>query len=230
VKEIPPVVALMPMKAHSERVKGKNIRPLCGRPMFHWMMDALRGARHITRILVNSDGDHIGLEAERLGAEYIRRPAHLLGDMVRMNPLIEWDMQQADGEYFLQTHATNPLLTSATIDCAIETFFGATEYDSLFSVTPFHTRFYWADGRPINHELDRDMRSQDLPPIYEENSCLYLFSREAFRKHGRRIGARPLLFPIDPLEAVDIDEEYQWKIAEALMQQRLTEQGAAQGR
>ena len=69
MKQIPPVVALMPMKGHSERVKGKNVRPLCGRPMFHWMMDALRGSHYITRILINSDADHIGLEAERLGAQ-----------------------------------------------------------------------------------------------------------------------------------------------------------------
>lgn len=220
--KIPPVTALMPMKAHSERVPGKNVRPLCGRPLFHWMMDSLRSSRYITRIVVNSDSHDIGHEAARLGAVYIQRPAHLLGDMVRANPLIAWDINQTAGEYYyLQTHSTNPLLRAETIDRAIERFFESGDHDSLFSVNEFQTRFYWPDGRPINHSLDRDIRSQDLPPIYEENSCLYIFSRATFAEHGRRIGTRPILFPIDPFEAVDIDEEYQFEIAEALMSQRL---------
>ena len=220
---IPDVTALMPMKGHSERVKGKNVRELCGRPLFHWMMDSLLNSRYITRIVVNSDSDEIGKGAERLGAVYVRRPPQLLGDMVRANPLIAWDLQHSDGEYFLQTHCTNPLLTSKTVDLAIERFFEPGDHDSLFSVNPFRTRFYQSNGRPINHELECDLRSQDMPPIFEENSCLYLFSRESFVRTGRRIGERPILFPIDPLEGVDIDEEYQWVIAEALMAQRLDE-------
>jgi len=223
---VPAITALMPMKAHSERVRGKNVRPLCGRPLFHWMLDALRSSRHVARVVVNTDSDSIGMDAERLGATYLRRPAHLLGDMVRMNPLIDWDLRQVEGEYFLQTHATNPLLTAATIDLAVERFFASGDHDSLFTVTAFHTRFYWPDGRPVNHDLGHDVRSQDLPPIYEENSCLYLFSRASFATNGRRIGVRPLLFPIDPLEAVDIDEEFQWQIAEALMARRLASAGA----
>ncbi len=225
---IPPLTALMPIKAHSERVKGKNVRSLCGRPLFHWMMDTLLDSQYVTRIVVNSDSDAIGLEAERMGATYVRRPEHLLGGTVRANPLIAWDLGQVEGEFFLQTHSTNPLLTPATVDRVIERFFEPGDHDSLFTVNSFRTRFYWSSGQPINHELDRDLCSQDLPPIYEENSCLYLFSRDEFAKHGRRIGAHPLLFPIDPIEAVDIDEEYQWRIAEALMQQRLAAEGRGQ--
>jgi N-acylneuraminate cytidylyltransferase len=212
-----PVTALMPIKALSERVQGKNVRPLCGRPLFHWMVDTLLASRYVKKIIINTDSEEIGAAVERMGAVYIRRPSHLLGHMVRMNPLIEWDLGQTDGEVFLQTHATNPLLTSGTIDRAIERFFEPGSHDSLFSVSPFRTRFYWPDGRPINHDLDRDLRSQDMPPIYEENSCLYLFTRTCFAAYNRRIGAKPMLFPIDPLEAVDIDEEFQFTIAEVLM-------------
>ena len=223
----PAVTALMPMKAHSERVPGKNVRPLCGRPLFHWMLDALRGSRHVTRVVINTDSEDIGRAAESVGAVYLRRPAHLLGDMGRANPLIAWDLEHTEGEVFLQTHATNPLLTAGTIDQAIERFLEPGEHDSLFTVNPFQTRFSWADGRPINHDLGNDLRSQDLPPIYEENSCLYLFTRASFARHGRRIGGAPLLFPIDPLEAMDIDEEFQFTIAEALMARRL---GWSEGR
>lgn len=217
---IPLVTALMPMKAHSERVPGKNIRPLCGRPLFHWMMDTLKASRYVSHIVVNTDSDRIGQEVERLGGIYHRRPDHLLGDMVRANPLIAWDIGRLEGDFFLQTHSTNPLLAAATVDKAIERFFLPGDHDSLFTVNAFHTRFYWPDGRPINHTLDRDLRSQDLPPIYEENSCLYAFSRASFATRGRRIGERPVMFPIDALEAIDIDEEHDFVLAEALMASR----------
>jgi len=224
----PKITAMMPMKGHSERVPGKNIRPLAGRPLFHWMMEALRGSKYVGEILVNTDSDQIGLDAERtFGARYIRRPEHLLGDRVSMTPLIEYDFTQCDATVMLQTHSTNPLITSATVDRVIERYFEAGDHDSVFTVNTFHSRFYWADGRPLNHDLSVMLPTQDLPPVYEENSCLYVFSRESFAAAGRRIGHRPVLVPTDPLEAVDIDEEWQFTMAESLMQRRIA---GAQGR
>jgi len=220
----PRFTALMAMKGHSERVPGKNVRPLAGRPLFHWMMESLRGSNYIDEILINTDSDRIGLEAESLfGARYVRRPSHLLGDFVGMNPLIEHDLTQTDNRLFLQTHSTNPLLTSATIDEAILKFLDAGAHDSLFSVNTFHSRFYRHDGTALNHDPAVMLRTQDLAPLYEENSCLYLFSRESFAKQGRRIGERPLLFPTPPLESVDIDEEYQFELASLLMQRRIAD-------
>jgi N-acylneuraminate cytidylyltransferase len=217
----PTFTALMAMKGHSERVPGKNVRPLGGRPLFHWMLDALRGSNHIGEILINTDSDRIGLEAEsQFGATYVRRPEHLLGDMVGMNPLIEHDLTQTQNHHFVQTHSTNPLITSATVDAAIERFLEPGDHDSLFTVNPFHARFYWHDGRAVNHDPSEMLRTQDLPPLYEENSCLYVFTRQSFAKHGLRIGERPVLFPTPPLESVDIDEEYQFQLAELLMKRR----------
>jgi len=218
----PKITAMMPMKAHSERVPGKNIRPLAGRPLFHWMMDALRGSKYIGEILINTDSEEIGREAERLfGARYVRRPEHLLGDHVSMTPLIEHDLSQCDATVMLQTHSTNPLITSATVDRVVERYFAEGDHDSVFTVNTFRSRFYWEDGRPLNHDLAVMLRTQDLPPLYEENSCLYVFSRDSFKRCGRRIGDRPALVPTDPLESVDIDEEHHFRIAEALMRDRL---------
>lgn len=218
----PRFTALMAMKGHSERVPGKNVRPLAGRPLFHWMMEALKGSKYVGEILINTDSDRIGLEAESLfGARYVRRPEHLLGDMVGMNPLIEHDLTQTTNTYFLQTHSTNPLLTSSTIDAAIERFLEPGPHDSLFAVNTFHSRFFWHDGRAVNHDPAVMLRTQDLPPLYEENSCLYLFTRASFAKQGRRIGAQPIMFPTPPLESVDIDEEYQFSLASLLMEHRL---------
>ena len=216
------VTALVPMKAHSERVPAKNIRKFAGKPLFHWVMETLRESASVGEIVVNTDSDTIAREAEELfGATVLWRPEHLLGDMVGIQPLIEWDLKHTDGELYLQTHSTNPLLTPATVDRAVGAFRDQDEHDSLFTVTELYTRLYWSDGRPVNHDPDHMLRTQDLDPVLEENSCIYVFSRETFERRGHRLGANPLLMPMDPLEAVDIDEEHDFVIAEAIMTERI---------
>jgi N-acylneuraminate cytidylyltransferase len=221
--DIPKIKALVPMKGHSERVPNKNIRLLAGKPVFHWIMETLSKSRYIDEIIVNTDSEEI---AERVLSNFpkvtvFKRPDFLLGDMVTIQPLIEYDLSRTSGDYYLQTHSTNPLLTTETIDKAIEAFFAQKEHDALFSVTEVKTRFYWPDGKGINHDPKHLIRTQDLDPIYEENSCFYIFSKETNQKIKNRLGANPLMFPINRLEAADIDdmEDFYW--AEFLLQRRL---------
>jgi N-acylneuraminate cytidylyltransferase len=218
----PSFSALVPMKHESERVPGKNLRSLHGRPLYHWILETLKASRFVREIVVNTDSKEIARDAaERFGARILWRPDHLLGHMVGIKPLIEYDLSQSDGEYFLQTHSTNPLLTTETVDRAIATFLAPGDHDSLFTVTPVQSRFYWADGKPVNHDPDNLVRTQDLPPVYEENSCLYLFTRAGFLKHRHRIGRHAIMFPMPAEEAVDIDEPRDFTVADALMKARL---------
>jgi CMP-N-acetylneuraminic acid synthetase len=217
------IKALVPMKGHSERVPNKNIRPLAGKPCFHWVMEALSNSKYVDEIVVNTDSPEIAKSAADNfdKVKILERPDFLLGDMVSIQPLIEYDLANSDGEYYLQTHSTNPLLTTETIDKAIEAFFAQKEHDALFSVTEIKTRFYWPDGRGVNHDPKYLIRTQDLEPIYHENSCFYIFSRETNNKIKNRLGSNPMMFPIDRLEAADIDdmEDFYW--AEFLMLKRL---------
>ena len=108
-------------------------------------------------------------------------------------------------------------MRSETITSAIKTFFSRLpKYDSLFSVTPIQTRFWDAQTRPINHDSSLLLRTQDLPPIFEENSNIYIFNRPNLESTQNRIGKKPLMFEIDPLESWDIDEEIDFRIAEYL--------------
>jgi len=203
---IPKIKALVPMKAHSERVPNKNIRILNGKPLFHWIMENLSKSKYIDEIIINTDSAEIAKNAkDNFKVTILERPDYLIGDMVGIQPLIEYDLANTDGEYYLQTHSTNPLLRSATIDSAIECFFSQTRHDALFSVTEIKTRFYWPNGKGINHDPRILIRTQDLDPIYEENSCFYFFSKETNKNIGNRLGSNPLMYPIDKLEAVDID-------------------------
>jgi CMP-N-acetylneuraminic acid synthetase len=217
------VTALVPMKGHSERVPNKNLRVLHDRPMFHYAIEALLEAGPIDRVIVNTDSEAIAAAATaRFGEQVLIhwRPDEICGDFVSMNTIIRHDLEHAPGEVFLQTHSTNPFLTTATIEAAVARFLDSGPHDSLFAVTALHARCYDREGRPINHNPEEMLRTQDLPPVLLENSNLYLFSRASFLQTGRRIGAHPLLFEMDKLEAIDIDDEADFRLAEALARDR----------
>jgi len=212
-------LAVVPMKRHSARVPGKNVRLLQGKPLFHWIFQALTRVDLVERIVLDTDSEEI---AEMVGksfpVEISIRPHELRGDFVPVNDLLAYILDAyPQPQRFLQTHATNPLLTAETIAKAIRLLESESEYDSLFSVTRLQTRLYDQEGRALNHDPARLLRTQDLPPIYEENSNLYLFSRESFVRTHARIGARPFLFEMDKLQALDIDEESDFLMAETLM-------------
>jgi CMP-N-acetylneuraminic acid synthetase len=219
------VTALVPMKGHSERIPNKNLRSFCGKPLCHWTILSLQKSHYVKNIVVNTDSPEIAENIRQSfdSVKIIDRPDEIRGDFVSMNTIITYDLSHLPGEHFLQTHSTNPLISTETIDKAIGLYFrNLGMHDSLFTVTRHNARFYWSDGRPINHDPQELIRTQDLPPILEENSNLYIFSRESFNQSGnRRIGLRPYLFEIRKFEAIDIDEEEDFLLAELLCQAKL---------
>lgn len=219
--DTPPFAAFVPMKGHSERVPDKNIRPLAGRPLYQWVVDALRQVDAVSTILIDTDSERIAddVEATYGDVTVAWRPGELRGDYVAMHDILAHDATLVEEHHLLQTHATNPLLTAATISGAIDAFVQQDEHDSLFTVTPLQTRLYWPDGRPVNHDPTELKRTQDLDPVYEENSNLYLFTQDVIRATGQRVGATPMLFPMDAREAVDIDVQLDFTIADLLVKQ-----------
>jgi CMP-N-acetylneuraminic acid synthetase len=221
--DAPRIVALVPMRENSERVPGKNFRPLAGMPLFHHILASLSAVPEIADIVVDTDSETIkkGIADNFPNVLVLDRPESLRAGEIPMNTILLHDTEMVPGDFYLQTHSTNPLLRAQTISVALAAFFVAhPAKDSLFGVTEMHTRLYDAEGRAINHNPRELLRTQDLPPVYEENSCLYLFTRENLLKHGHRIGQSPLMFPVPRDEAWDIDEEIDFKVVDFLMRQR----------
>jgi len=134
-----------------------------------------------------------------------------------MNDVLLNSVKTVKADFYLQTHSTNPLLQPETISRAVEAFSkNYPMYDSLFSVTKVQKRLWDGLARAINHNPAILLRTQDLPTVYEENSCIYIFTKSILESRHNRIGERPLMFEIDPIEAWDIDEESDFKIAELL--------------
>jgi CMP-N-acetylneuraminic acid synthetase len=135
-----------------------------------------------------------------------------------MNKIIEYDLNNSESDIYIQTHSTSPLLAIKSLDAAIEKMINkATDFDSIFSVTKIQTRFYDKNGNPFNHDPKELLRTQDLEPLFEENSGFYIFTKESFKNaNNKRIGLNPLMFEIDKIEAIDIDEPSDFTIAETL--------------
>lgn len=214
---MPHVVALMPMRHSSERVPGKNYRQLDGAPLFHHMVRTLAAVPEVQRVVIDTDSPIVAEQCATQfpDVEVIDRPAHLLGGETPMTAILQHDATVAPSEWYLQVHATSPLLRPETISAGLSALEQSTDHDSLFSVTRLQTRLYDSSFAPLNHDPEVLLRTQDLPPLFEENSGMYVFT-QAQVADGRRFGDRPLLFPIDPLEATDIDEEPDFLLADTL--------------
>ena len=211
------------MRHHSQRVPGKNYRLLAGKPLFHHIVETLLAVPEVSEILVDTDSEPVmdGLRLQFPQVGIISRPEHLRADDVAMNDILIYDTGQVQADFYLQTHSTNPLLKPETVSRAIQSLItNYPDYDSLFSVTRLQTRLYSQDGRAINHDPTVLIQTQDLPPVYEENSCLYIFTRENLLKRHHRIGEMPLMFEIDADEAWDIDEELDFAITDFLLRRK----------
>jgi CMP-N-acetylneuraminic acid synthetase len=215
-------IALLPMKAHSERVTGKNFKDLAGKPLFRWILDSLLQVDAIDKIVINTDAVEILAQHGLTNSDRVvireRRP-EICGDHVSMNLIIQDDIVEIQGDRYIMTHKTNPLLKRKKIGDALNQYNDAKREDSadsLFGVTKYQTRFYAADGKALNHDPNNLIRTQDLEPWYEENSCIYIFDKESFGRTGARIGLKPMLFEVPKLEAIDIDEREDWFLANAV--------------
>ena len=217
------IVALVPMRHTSVRVPGKNYRPIAGKPLYHHILDTLLSCPEISQVVVDTDSPVIleGLAKDFPVVTALLRPEHLRADTIPTNEILMHDTAQVPADLYLQTHSTNPLLRAQTISAAVRALKDVyPAYDSLFGVTRLQTRLWDELGRAINHNPAVLLRTQDLPPVYEENSCIYLFTRETLAQRRNRLGERPLMFAIPAEEAWDIDEEIDFTVADVLLRAR----------
>jgi len=215
-------VALFPMKANSERVKGKNFRLFCGKPLFKWVLDNLLLESRIEKIIINTDARSILKEHGLVDTDRIiirDRPSQICGDFISMNKVLLDDILNIDAKTYLMTHTTNPLLTLQTINNAISLYEEGLkkDFDSLFTVNKIQNRFYDENCNAINHDPSNLIRTQDLPAWFEENSNLYIFSKESFDSTNARIGKKPQMMITDYFESTDVDTPADWELAEILV-------------
>ena len=177
------VVALLPMKRNSERIPNKNFKIFKGKPLFQWILSTLLSVDYIKKIIINTDARdliHLDNKIKNKHKIIIRdRNKNICGDRVSMNKIIEDDLNFNGSGLYLMTHTTNPLISSKTLSRGINYYLKEKKInniDSLFTVNKYQSRFYDSRIKPINHRLNNLIPTQELNPLFEENSnfCLFL--------------------------------------------------------
>ena len=226
------IVALLPMKANSDRVKGKNFRAFNGKPLFRWILETLLAVPEIDEVVINTDARQILADNGLVDGPRIRireRKPEICGDFVSMNLVLADDVANVPADVYLMTHTTNPLLSLESVRGTLAMFEQALadgSADSVFTVNQFQTRFYRADASAINHDPDNLIRTQDLEPWFEENSNLYAFTAQSFASTKARIGRKPKMYVMGRTESVDIDDAESWQMAEAMSMYLLNRRNA----
>ena len=212
------IVALIPIKLGSQRVPNKNIKPFFdGTPLMHFIQKACLASKFIkeTYVYCSDDISKYCLP----GVKFLKRPDFLNGDDKNANDIIAEFMKVVDADVYVNAHTTSPFAKTETIDECIEKVLSG-EYDSAFCATAYKT-FMWENGKPINFNPDHFPRTQDLPLIYGETSIAYIFTKESFLKHHRRLGSHPFIKEVDKIEAMDIDYPEDFEICNAIYKEMI---------
>jgi CMP-N-acetylneuraminic acid synthetase len=209
------VVAIVPVKATSRRVPGKNLRPFAGLPLFEHFLarcvpDGVFDARY-----VDTDSPAVAATARRLGWAVLERAPHLAADDANGNDLLVHHAEQVDADVYVQLFVTAPLLRPDTIRESCRVLATEPDPDSVFTATEIHSWFWFRD-KPVNYDPRQLPRSQDAEPVLRETTGLYAIRRSALQETRCRIGSHPHPLLVNWVEGVDVDDEIDFQAAEAL--------------
>lgn len=207
------VVAIMPIKLINERCPGKNTRRLGNKPLLAYELDSLKETGLCDSIIVYcSDEAVVPFLPE--GVNFIKRPEFLNSPISNFNQIFDNFMDTVDADIYVYAHATAPFITVETMAQCIEAVKSG-EYDSAFCAEKLQD-YLWQNGEPLNFDASNLPRTQDLKPIYKETSGVYVFTKDVYKKHRRRIGVKPFIKEVSFKEAVDIDTLEDFDLAEVL--------------
>ena len=207
-------VAFVPIRLNSQRVEGKNLRLLGGRPLMTYLLDSLIQAENIDEVYVYCSNLSI-VEYLPEGVKFLQRDERLDSNTTLGQEIYDAFTQQVEADIYILAHTTSPFIKTSTIEDAVKKVQSG-EYDSAFSAEKIQT-FTWWQGEPLNYTFERVPRTQDLEPVYVETSAFFIFRKELWREHHRRIGFKPYTAVTDRIESMDIDNPDDFLLAEAIV-------------
>lgn len=204
----------MPIKLQNERCPGKNIRILGTKPLLQYELDNLKETELCDSISVYcSDEAVIPYLPENVN--FIQRPVFLDLPISNFNQIFDSFIRIVKADIYVYAHATAPFITVETMKQCINAVKSG-KYDSAFCAVKLQD-YLWQDGKPLNFDASNLPRTQDLKPIYQETSGIYVFTRSVYEKYRRRIGKEPFIKELSVKEAIDIDNPEDFDLAEALV-------------
>ena len=213
------MVAVIAARSGSVRVKNKNIRPFCDSTILELKIKQLKRIKQIEKVIVNSNCDDILEIARKSGAECVKRDDYFASNTANMSDVFENIAQNIDSNFIMYANATNPLVKDSSYSKAIDLFFKNQE--TIDSLTTCHDvkEFLYLDNKPLNYDPKNQPRSQDLPSIVALNFAISILSKDNMIKFKNIIGNQPYFLKLDEIEAIDIDTNFDFFVAEKVYEE-----------
>ena len=205
----------IPIKTNNKRLPGKNTKLLKGKPLYSYLFSTVKSLNAVDAVYIDSSDESILSIARNWGFVALKRPEEYNSDCTTGDELLMRVVEQLDFDIIGLLHVTSPFLTVETIEMAIQWMTKDITLDSVFGVIPRYNRF-WFNMEPINHNIEKLARTQDLTPVYEETD-VYFVRRSSLRKYKKRICGKFKVMEINDIESTDIDTLVDFIAAEALI-------------
>ncbi len=207
------VVAFIPIKLNNQRLPGKNLMELDGRPLCDYIFNTINKVDAIKEKYVYCSDERIK-EYIPSGLRFLKRDKYLDGSQVKGLEIIDYFVKDIDADIYVLTHVTQPFTKPESIKEALDKVLYE-GYDSAFSCTCLQD-YCWYQDKPFNYNMKDIVTTQNLEPIYMETGAFFIFRKEVFTELHQRIGKKPYLYVTSSFEAVDIDTAEDFEFAKAV--------------
>jgi len=217
------IVALIPIRAGSKGIKNKNIKQMCGRPLFSWVMEAAVNSKLINEVWISTESkSYASLASEYFnGVNIHNRPKHLATDSTSTDAVIVDFTKKFKYDLLVTLQATNPFTRSEHVDAGIKHLLKQ-KYDSVLSTAPIN-RFVWPSETPlgtypINYNVfERPRRQDGITPVHIENGAFYITRRKVVEDFNNRLGGKIGIYDMPKASIIEIDEPTDWELAEQVL-------------
>ena len=207
------IVSFIPIKLNNQRLPGKNLMDLEGKPLCNYLFDTINQVDTIQKKYVYCSDEKIKSYIPE-GIEFLKRDPYLDGFQVKGLEIIEKFVNDVDADIYVLTHVTQPFTKSSSIENALNKVLYE-GYDSAFSCVEIQD-YCWYQGKPLNYNMKDIVTTQNLEPVYMETGAFFIFKKEVFTELHQRIGRKPYMQVISQTEAVDIDTQEDFEFAEVV--------------
>lgn len=207
------VVAFAPIKLNSERVPHKNLQQIGSKPLCYHILDTALKVKNIDKVVVYCSDNEVKNYIPK-NSIFLKRKEWLDGNQVRAKDTYTAFVNAVDADIYIAMCTTSPFTKMETLQNALNKVLYE-GYDSAFTAKRCQS-FAWYKGQPINYDPADVPKTQDMEAIFVETSAFFIFKKELWTEHGRRIGFNPYIQEVDDIEAVDIDTIDNLKFAQII--------------
>lgn len=205
------LVAVIPMRAGSQRVKNKNFKPFAGKSLFEHKIEKIKDLP-VDEVIVNTDSEYAIEIAKKMGISYHRREPYYASSKCTNSEYHEYLAKVTEAENILIAQVTAPLISKETYVKAINQFY-FNDCNSLMSVKVVK-EFLWHRGKAVNYDPESAPNSQNLPEYIAPTFGLVIANRKAMLEARNFICSKPYFMKVNQLEAIDIDTPVDFDFAE----------------